>query len=261
MNKPRRFAQAPRRMYPLSNVPAASEFFNSMETIKKLLSDIGDAKRGATPFNPKKLTETSKDEFFYGPFAAGLGGAVAIGAQMSQYLEKIPAFISNPLKQIGLTLIILGALQSIKNPIRGFIGKLNIDDFQKLMKERIVFTYSAGGVQRFDVGTFEDYIKNPSLLPKAVSRTLSQGQSYDESLVALTPKSAENLEKIAVIVENVDRTTMAALFAAGGLVISNGAVNRLIELSKGRDPENPNTRIKSQKDLVERARSIQKKNN
>ena len=43
-------------------------------------------------------------------------------------------------------------------------------------------------------------------------------------------KSAENLEKIAVIVENVDRTTMAALFAAGGLVISNGAVNRLIEL-------------------------------
>lgn len=256
MNKPKRFAQ---KRTPFSDVPAASEFFNNMEVIKKLLSDVGDAKRGATPFNPKKLTETSKDEFFFGPFAFTAGAVVTGINQMGQYLDKMPLFLTNILRNVGMVLLIAGAFQMLKNPIRGMIGKLNIDDFQKLMKERIIFTYGAGSQQTFDVGTFEDYLRNPSLLPKAVSATLSKGQSYDESLVGLTSKSARTLEKIAIITENVDRATMSALFAAAGITISSGSIFRLMELSKGRDSKDPNSRITSQQDLVERAKRIEKR--
>ena len=79
MNKPRRFAQTPPRTW-FSGVPGVSDIYDNMNVIKRLLSDLGDANRGQTPFNPKKLTETSKDEFAQGPLVAALGAA--LGAVM-----------------------------------------------------------------------------------------------------------------------------------------------------------------------------------
>lgn len=256
MNKPKRFAQ--KRTW-FSNVPPASKFLKNMETIKRLLSDVGDAKRGATPFNPKKLTETSRDEFVLGPLIAGGGGVLTVVSQLGQYLDKMPAHLLNPGKNVGLALLIVGALQMFKNPIRGMIGKLNIDDFQKLMQERIVFTYGAGSQHTFDVGTFEDYLSNPSLLPQAVFDKFGKGHTYNEKLVRLTSKSAKDLEKIAIIVENVDRATMAALLAAAGVAISSGQVFRLMELSKGRDSQDTKSRITTRKELIDRANRIKKK--
>ena len=54
---------------------------------------------------------------------------------------------------------------------------------------------------------------------------------------------------------------MASLLSAAGLTIASGGVLKLIELSKGRDAADPKSRLKSQKELAERARSIQKRNN
>lgn len=261
MNKIRRFSAAPPTRGPLSSVPGVSDIMNNMNVIKRLLSNAGDATRGKTPFNPKKLNQTSEDEFLLGPVLTGIGGVTAAASAVSQYLTKVPAFITNRATYMALCGLLIGILQMAKNPIRGVIGKFNIDGFRDLMKERIVFTYAANSQVKFDVGTFEDYLLNPDILPKAIAGSLPQGTGYNESLVGLTRDSAETLEKISIIVENVDRATMASLLSAAGLTIASGGVLKLIELSKGRDAADPKSRLKSQKELAERARSIQKRNN
>jgi hypothetical protein len=129
------------------------------------------------------------------------------------------------------------------------------------MKKRAVFTYTDGPVAIFDVGTFEEYLKNPDILPKAISLSLPQSKNFDEKFVGLTQDSAETLEKISIIVENVDRATITSLLSAAGLYIASGGVMKLIELSKGRDAADPNSRLKSQEDLAKRSKSIRRKNN
>jgi hypothetical protein len=54
---------------------------------------------------------------------------------------------------------------------------------------------------------------------------------------------------------------MASLLSVAGLTIASGGVMKLIELSKGRDAADPNSRLESQKYLKLRAKSIGKKNN
>jgi hypothetical protein len=261
MNKIRRFSASPPTRGPLSNVPGVSDIMHNMNVIKRLLSDVGDATRGKTPFNPRKLSETSGDEFVLGPVLTGIGGVTAAASAVSQYLTKIPAFISNRVTILALCGLLIGILQMAKNPIRGIVGKFNVNGFQDLIKKRAVFTYAAGSQNIFDVGTFEDYLKNPDILPKKIAPTLPQNASYDESLVGLTQDSAETLEKISIIVENVDRATMASLLSVAGLTIASGGVMKLIELSKGRDAADPKSRLESQEYLKQRSKSIGRKNN
>ena len=98
-------------------------------------------------------------------------------------------------------------------------------------------------------------MKNPDILPKAISRTLPQSKNFDEQFVGLTKDSAETLEKISIIVENVDRATVASLVSVAGLTLASGGIMKLIELSKGRDAADPKSRLKSQDELEKRARS------
>ena len=260
MNKPRRFAQTPPRTW-FSGVPGVSDIMDNMNVIKRLLSDLGDANRGLTPFNPKKLTETSKDEFAQGPLVAALGAGAGMASALNQYLGKLPAIFTYKAQEFALYAFLIGVIGMGKNPARKQISRFNIDGFRDLMKKKIVFTYSSGTKNEFDVGTFEEYVQNPSILDKMLMPELKrQGLEFNEKELGLTRESAATLEKLALISENVDRSVVAALLGASGLVISAGHVMKLIELSNRRDAADPESRLKPQNYLKERAKSIGNRN-
>jgi hypothetical protein len=258
MNKIRRFSAGPPTKGPFSEVPGFRDIMTNMNVIKKLLSKADEMKSVKVNLDSK---ETSKTEFVLGPVLTGIGGVTAAATALNQYLTKLPSTLTNRVTFMALCGLLIGILTMAKRPIKGIVGKFNVDGFQDLMKKRAVFTYTDGPVAIFDVGTFEEYLKNPDILPKAISRTLPQSKNFDEQFVGLTKDSAETLEKISIIVENVDRATVASLVSVAGLTLASGGIMKLIELSKGRDAADSKSRLKPQEYFKQRAKSIGTKNN